>query len=261
MKRSWRIGLGIATLLAAIVVLVILGRRSDEERLQTACTGIDVAVLDSASLSFVSKEDVIQAIQRDYGTFMGQRIDSVNLRKIEVALRGRSAIREAEAYVTGDGILHVEILQREPSVRFLKGEEGFYADESGFIFPLHPGYTSDAPLVEGDIPLSADGHFRGYLDNPAEKRWLGGVVALVAYVRDHKEWNGWLKEIKVEKGGTITVIPSKGKERIIFGQPDALKEKFARLEEYYRIIAPSKEEGWYRTVDVRYQGQIICKRK
>lgn len=261
MKKGYRISLGAAVLALLVLVLAALGRRSDEVRLRTACNGLEVRILDSTLLAFVSKEDVARTIARDYGTFLGQRIDSVDLWRIETALRGRSAIRQAEAYITRDGILHVDILQREPSVRFQKADCGFYADESAFIFPLHPDYSSDALVVEGDIPLAVDGQFRGYLQDPAQRRWLEGVVALVRFTGDHKEWNGALKSIRVEPGGNLVLYPSKGGERFLFGQPDALKDKFARMEEYYRIIAPAREEGWYRSVDVRYNGQIICKRK
>ena len=55
------------------------------------------------------------------------------------------------------------------------------------------------------------------------------------------------------------MVPRTGKEKFIFGSPHDWQDKFARMERYYRYIAPAKEEGWYSTVNVKYPGQIICR--
>ena len=40
----------------------------------------------------------------------------------------------------------------------------------------------------------------------------------------------------------------------------AIDAKFSRIRKYYESVAPSRETP-YRTVDVRFDGQIICKNK
>ena len=32
------------------------------------------------------------------------------------------------------------------------------------------------------------------------------------------------------------------------------------MKEYYEVIAPSKEVGYYSSVDLRYEGQIVCRK-
>ena len=41
--------------------------------------------------------------------------------------------------------------------------------------------------------------------------------------------------------------------------PDA-KAKFDRMSDYYRYILPEKGEGYYGTVNVKFDKQIVCKK-
>ena len=45
----------------------------------------------------------------------------------------------------------------------------------------------------------------------------------------------------------------------IIGQPTSLEEKFEKMGKYYKVIIPEKGSDAYRTVDLRYKGQIVCK--
>ena len=69
-----------------------------------------------------------------------------------------------------------------------------------------------------------------------------------------------MEMIKVESNGDLVVVPAEGKERFIVGRPEAIPEKFAKINEYYRRIKPSVEEDMYSSVNVKYKGQIICRK-
>ena len=59
--------------------------------------------------------------------------------------------------------------------------------------------------------------------------------------------------------GDFVMIPRKGNERFILGQPDFLEDKFKKLKKYYTAIVPEKGSGKYEVVDLRYKGQIVCR--
>jgi cell division protein FtsQ len=59
--------------------------------------------------------------------------------------------------------------------------------------------------------------------------------------------------------GNLTLIPREGQEKFLFGQPEEIEKKLRRLEMYYGYIVPEKGEKTYRSVDLRYNDQIICK--
>ena len=66
-------------------------------------------------------------------------------------------------------------------------------------------------------------------------------------------------QIHVQSNGELILIPRSGKERFMFGQPSSLDEKFSKMEKYYTSIVPEKGSDRYKTVDVRFSNQIVCK--
>ena len=192
---------------------------------------------------------------------MGQRMDSVNLKKIESAIEGRSAVGTTQAYITLDGILHIDVTQRSPMVLFKTKTGGFYADENGFLFDMNDDYSEEVPVIEGDIPINVEAVRKGEPGTEKEKEWLSGILDLVRYIRHDKFWGETIAKIHVDNEENIIMTPREGKEKFIFGKPDGLKEKFSAIETYYRYIEPTKEKGYYASVDVRYEDQIICREK
>ena len=260
MKAVWRYTIALAVTVLVVALMALLSGISRERRHLLTCSGLDIQVMDSARLNFIGKEDVRKCLDDSYGTWSGQRLDSVNLRKIETILKDRSAILTSEAYTTSDGILHIRVTQREPVVRFQGPDGGFYSDENGFLFPLQAGYTSRVPIIDGAVPVHTGAGYKGPARTAAERRWVEGIIGLVRHIEKNKAWSDAIVQITVDSRGDIVMVPRTGKEKFIFGSPDDWQDKFARMERYYRYIAPSKEEGYYSTVNVKYRNQIICRK-
>lgn len=261
MKKALRISISIAVFAAVLMILAMLSAQSRQVRHEVTCTGIKVAVLDSAKLGFVTKDDVRNLIAREYGVVMGQRLDSVGLAKIEKILDGRSAVLKSQAYTTPDGTLHINVTQREPIVMFDNGVVKFYADETGYIFPPVDGYETEIPVISGSIPMEIEKGYKGEARTAREKQWLRGIISMLKYLDGDKTWNSSIKSITVDAKGDLVMYPVKGKERFIFGRPEDFRDKFRRLEDYYRYIVPANEEGYYTVVNVKFDGQIVCRRK
>lgn len=245
-------------LAACMIVAVCAGSRS---RLGLRCEGLEIAVLDSMRNSFVSKADVKGYIDREYGKYVGMAVDSIDLTRIEDIVDGRSAVLKSQAYITRDGILHVDVTQRKPVVRFQKSTGGFYADAEGFIFPLQRNYASHVQIIDGNIPLAANSGYKGAIDNPKEKAWFESMMRVVNYIENSKVWKDKIVQISVNEKMDLILIPRDGKEQFHFGQPVDIAEKFSKMEKYYTHIIPAKGADHYKTVDLKYKGQIVCKEK
>ena len=152
------------------------------------------------------------------------------------------------------------MFQREPVVRFQKGGNGFYADEKGFLFPLQSNYTSQVPIIDGEVPLTFESGYKGEPVTEEEKKWLGNIISLVNYMKASKTWATNISQITVRGNGVLVMVPRQGKELFIFGQPDGFEDKFAKIGKYYPTILPEKGEGFYSTVNVKYNGQIVCRK-
>ena len=223
------------------------------------CERLEVRVLDSLDNHFVSADDIRTFLDRSYGQYLGLRADSLDLTEIENTVDRKSAVLKSEAYITNDGTLHIDITQRKPVVRFQKKDGGFYADADGYIFPLQKSYASHVQVIDGHIPLAANSGYKGEIEDPKEQEWFFKIMNLVNFLETKGEWRDKIVQIHVTESSDLILIPRIGNERFIFGQPDALEEKFERIRKYYPAIVPEKGSDKYRTVDIRYNGQIICR--
>ena len=259
MKPLYRKSLGALVLVAGCAIWLISSSLWVRSRRMRTCTGketLDVRVLDSAERRFVATEDVASWLEKEYRAYAGMQLDSVDLARIETIILSHSAVRDCQAWLTDDGSLHVALNQRQPVIRFQDGQKGYYADASGFLFPLQERFPVRVPVVDGDIPLTLTPGFKGFPQSDEELEWLLRMIALATQMKGF--WNGKISQINVAPDGELMLIPRGGDECFRFGSPTGIDEKFERLRLYYEYIAPSRESA-YKNVDLRFDGQIVCR--
>lgn len=245
-----------AVLIAGLTAAYIGGTSC---RAPLKCTGLAVDIKDSASNRFVTKADVEKYLNREYGDYIGIPLDSIDLAKVEKIIDARSAVYKSQAFTTRDGKLNIAVTQRTPVARFQRSNGGFYADAEGFLFPLQSSYASRVQVIDGEIPLKANSGYKGEIADPEEKEWLMKVLNVVNYIEDSRLWKDKIVQITVSDGGELSLVPRIGQEIFLFGQPDRIEEKFHKMELYYRSIVPEKGASHYSRVNVKYDGQIVCR--
>ena len=114
-------------------------------------------------------------------------------------------------------------------------------------------------IVDGAIPLAANSGYKGALTDPDEKEWLAKMMKVVNYIENSRTWKDKIVQISVEKSGELILVPREGKQLFYFGQPVEVEDKFRKMEMYYTHIVPEKGADAYSRVDVRYDGQIVCR--
>ena len=249
-------GLCGALLVLCIACSFIAGKQIHRHQ---KCQRLEVTVKDSLHNSFVTSADVKRFLDREYKGYIGESIDSLDLVKIEKIIDSRSAVLKSQAYVTKDGSLHVDVTQRRPIVRFQKKDGGFYADADGYIFPLQHTYASHVQIIDGNIPIAANSGYKGNISDPEQKQWFDKMLNLVNYIEDSRIWKGKIVQIHIKENGDIVLVPRKGKERFLFGQPTEIEDKFDKMSRYYKVIIPEKGADAYKRIDLRYKGQIVCR--
>ena len=74
----------------------------------------------------VLHQDILEYLDKGYGKTEGIPVNDLDLKEIEAVLDSQSAVLKSEAYCTKDGVLHIDVTQRKPLMRFQKGTKGFY---------------------------------------------------------------------------------------------------------------------------------------
>lgn len=240
-------------LLAVTVTSYVMGVEKDRK---LVCKQLNIIVLDSTENKFVQPGDIKACIDKEYGSYLGEPLDSIDLARIESIIDNKSAVYKSQAYITPDGTLNVSLRQRQPVVRFQSAKGGFYADKDGYLFPLQPSYASNVQVIDGDIPFANVSDNRNEISDPKARKWFGQVIQLINYLEDSRLWKGKISQIHAEKDGSLILIPLEGNEKFLFGPPVSIEDKMTKMEKYYTHILPQK--GRYRKVDLRFEKQIVC---
>ncbi len=240
-------------ILSVLVAAYILGA---SRRTPLKCTGLRVEISDSTVNRFVSVADVRKYI--DKRSYLGVHPDSIDLAGIERIIDGKSAVLKSQAYTTRDGFLNIKVSQRTPILRLQMKNGGFYADSDGYLFPLQASYSSRVPVIDGEIPLTVGSGYEGMPEKDTDREWLEKAMELVIFMEGNKEWKEKFVQITVCKGGDFVLVPRRGKERFLFGQPEEIEKKFGKIARYYTTILPEKGSV-YTSVNIKFADQIICR--
>ena len=234
-----------------------VGGLEKQGRAEARCQQVDVILLDSLESSIVDRQEMHDYLIK---LVKGQRTDTVDLHSIEQAVRDRGEVMSADVYAADPHTIAVEISQRKPVVRFEKGAERWYSDPDGYLFPVvHP---VDVPVVTGSIPVAPGKGFKG--PAPAENRdWVLGVVEMARYIDSRNTLRAQIEQIDVEPGGDLVLYTAGDGPAIIFGDSGDYVEKFRKLEVWWRNVLPEAEaeNKTYKTINLKFNHQIICKQK
>lgn len=260
MKRSVRYTISAALAFMLCIGCSLLLNATRKQRAMLACEHVEVEFRDS--LKFVTGKEIKNWLGRNYGTCTGQRLDSIRLQQIEDLLLSKGPIVGCEAWTDGKGVLHIEIRQRQPAIRFAcDNGSGFYVDHNGYIFPLHPDYTADVMVIEGNIPVKPAPGFSGQPQSDNDRKWISEMLGFAKEVGRSRAWSGILSRTIIRDNGDIAVKLGSESETYIIGSPDRLDEKLSGIARYQKEIRPEAGENHYKVVNLKYKNQIICRQK
>lgn len=187
------------------------------------CTAVKVNI--PGSQYFIDKQEVDQILQTSSHTLIGRKLEGINIQDLENKLRANPFIEFAKVYTEMDGVLRVEVSQRQPILRIMNHYDmDFYVDQHGLKIPLSPNFTARVLVANGFI----DELFTNHVDSLHTK--LAKDLFLTAdFIRKDSLWDAQIAQLYVNKDHEIELIPRVGSQRILIGNADSLQVKFANL--------------------------------
>jgi len=77
-------------------------------------------------------------------------MDNINLHDLESKLRANPFVEFAKVYADMDGVIMIEISQRQPILRVMNQfDQDFYIDKNGLKIPLSENFTARVLAVNG----------------------------------------------------------------------------------------------------------------
>lgn len=238
-------------LIGAMIVLSAVNHRKS-----SAVKGVEVAIkpLPNGDL-LMQPVDVTELIHKAFGyEFQSRSVRNVEIDRLEKVLEKDPLVQDAEVYLDARDFVRVSVTQREPVIRIIdKDGWNYYLDKNGKRMPLSKHFTARVVVATGSIPA----YVPDFLQR--EKHILRQLFLLSQDLRNDAFLSAMIGQVFVSSNGDFILAPLIGDQKIVFGKYEDAKEKIQNLKIFYREAMPY--EGWrkYRSIDVRYRGQVICK--
>lgn len=216
----------------------------------------DVKVILPGRYNFIERDEVDRILLEAGGALVGRDLNDINIHKLENSLKNSPFIEYAKVYADMDGIVHVQLRQREPILRVINmANLHYYIDGNGLKMPLSENFTAKVLVANGFI----DEDFSGKVDTLSSKL-AKDLYQMALFIKTDALWDNQIEQIFVNLNGDIELVPRVGVHKIILGDADSLKTKFRNLLVFYKKAIP--KVGWdtYKTINLKYANQIVCEK-
>lgn len=253
-RFNWR-GLlyGVMALVALGGLVLLMGFISAKSSEQ-ACTEVRVIVLGDES--FIEQQDIIAMLAEKYGELTGRTLEEIPIHDMEGDLRQIPFVHTAMVTIDMDGLLVVRIAQRQAVVRVINNKGlDFYIDGEGHKMPVSLKYVPRVPVVNGYISEP----YNGVLDS-IENQVVRDIFKTAEFISKDSVWNSQIVQLYVNEHQDIELVPRVGNQQIILGNADSLEKKFEKLRLFYTKVVPKTGIAAYKTVNLKFSGQLVCER-
>ena len=199
--------------------------------------------------TFVPKDKIVSILDN----YFTKESLNINFNDLEKKIKSNPHIKKVTLYKDLTGNLNVIVNQFQPIARIIhKNKSKKYFDIDGEIFPTSLGYSHRVLLIFLTSKIN-------FLNNNLNNTEFGvDLLNMVKYIESDKFLSKIVSEIEVDNFKNIIIRPQISKQKIIFGYPDDLVNKFRKIKIFYEDIAPAKGWNTYSSVNVKYRNQIIC---
>lgn len=236
--------LNILKIVLLLVVIVFMYGFSKSRNKARTLKSVDIHFVDGNTplLTYQTVNNLL--IQKDsaVNTIVKETID---LKEMEKRLLENPMIRNAEVFVSVDGVLGAKIEQREPIGRIRSDRgENYYLDAQGTQMPLSAVYSARVPLISG---VSEDDYemLRDLILKINEDEFMKKIV--IGINKNQKN------ELEFDLRSTHL--------KALVGKPRNFEKKFQNFKAFYKKTQQDSTINRYAAVNLKYDKQVIAIKK
>jgi len=231
--------------------LVVLMSFIEIKKAEVVCKSVKIYI--PGNQYFIDRQEVDNILMVNSHALIGRHMEDINIHDLENKLKANPFIEFAKVYSDMDGVINVEISQRQPILRLMnRFDQDFYVDQHGLKIPLSANFTARVLVANGYI----DELFANQVDT-LHTALARDLFKTADYIRKDSLWDAQIAQIYVNQDHEIELIPRVGNNRILLGNADSLNKKFHNLLVFYKKAIP--QVGWdaYKVINVKYANQVI----
>lgn len=255
LKRiNWKaIFKGFAWLISLAGMVVLMSFISIKKH-EVKCTKVEILI--PGADNFIEREEIDAILKANEGDLIGRKLTEINIHEIEKTIQANPYIAYVKVFNEMNGVIHIEIKQRQPVLRIINaGGQDYYIDSEGLKMPMSPNFTANVLVATGNILEGFSGRVDTLLTPLAKDLYKTALFS-----KRDTLWDAQFEQIFVNEKNDIELIPRVGNQRIILGNADSLATKMNNLLVFYKQAMP--KVGWnaYKTINLKYYNQIVAER-
>ncbi len=234
---------------------IYLQLAASKKRDAMLCKGVEIEIKGVNNHFFIDRNDVLAIIKKVAGGKVESKpVSSLDLSRIEREIRKDIWIRDAELYVDNNGMLMVEIDEREPVARIFTVQGAtYYIDSSLMMLPLSEKFSARVPVFTNFPSETKVLHRRDSI-------LLRYIADMSGHIHDDPFLMGMIDQVDI-RDYNFEFIPKIGNQVIIFGDGTEMDKKFDRLKLFYKEVMAKAGWNYYSQVNVSYRNQVVAKRR
>ncbi|MBN4057833.1 hypothetical protein JYT34_00150 [Olleya sp. AH-315-K02] len=206
-------------------------------------TKIDVKFIGEDNL-FITHEMVNKLLILNEQDVTNMAKDILDLNELETALNSNSMIKTAQVYLTVNGEVRADVIQRKPIAR-VSTNAFYYIDDEGLFMPLSKNYTARVPLVTGYV----------------EKNNLKTIFKIANKIYNDPFLKTHIVEIYQKQDETIILKTRVLDFEIVLGNLDRLNKKINNFKAFYQKAKKDNTLKKYSKVNLQFENQVVCTKK
>ena len=200
---------------------------------------VEVSFIGDNNL-FISKTKVDKLLIQNNDYIKCVSKDILDLKALENKLSSHDMIENSEVYISINGILKIDIKQRNPYARVIS-DSSFYIDNNGTKMPLSDNYSARVLLVHG-------------LNDESK---IDYVFKLIKTIRDDEFLNLNVTDILINKSDISLRVRNCDFE-VLVGDLNNLETKIKNFKAFYQKAYRDKILNNYKKVNLQFNNQIVC---
>lgn len=238
MKRSIEIGKFLLLLGLMAFLFSFSNKRNNTRKIKD----IDVEFVDENS-PFITYNTVNKLLIQNYDKVANVGKETLVLKEMEQRLLENRMIRDAQVYVSVDGVLGAKIEQRKPIGR-VSASPDYYLDADGLKMPLSDVYAARVPIISG-----------------TSKNNFAEVAPFLLKLNEDDFMKTIVVGIHQKTDGNLELELRKLDLKVLFGRPEHIENKFQNFKAFFKKTKQDSTLYTYNKVNLKYDNQVIATKK
>lgn len=192
----------------------------------------------------IAEKTVNNLLIQNKGSVKNIAKDALVLNSIESALNSNPYIRNSNVYVSVNGEVGVDIIQKRALAR-VQIDKSFYIDEEGKKMPTSPNFSVRVPLVTGE---------------GVEKN-INDLYSLLKNIDEDSFFKKEIVGLVVSKDNKFKLLLREFDFYINFGSIEDKNVKLNNFKAFYKKAIKDKTINNYKCVNLQIASQVICTKK